>query len=522
MVSIYAVGEASGVLFLAMPLLEGESLADRLKRVGRLDPPELQRLAVHTSRGLTAAHSRGLIHRDIKPGNLWIEPTSQGERVKILDFGLARPAGESGETLTESGFVPGTPAYMSPEQVRDEPLDARSDLFSLGAVLYEAATGIRAFPGSGSFVVCRNVVDLTPFRPHEIAPSVPVAMSNQIMRLLAKRPDERPASATEVAERFTGQTSTVPPPVAERTSRRVWIAASVLLAGLVAVASLVANGQRNPDPTETQQAIPNQSSGEPKATGTPAVVAATNAPVRVAIVVGVNEYENRALGVLNYAEADAKDLAAALRKLGYEVRLLLGSSKSADRATGENIRKAITEETRRLGKADLLVIAMSGTGYQYPVANTQETTPTFCPVDADPYEPKSMLSVVDLTGTSSGPSVIIFSDACRNYLFADLAETDTAPRTIKVRDGAVIFFACQKGQFALEGVDEKHGVFSGALLDVLSGKSWDHASGKLFWDSLVSQVESRVHTATRGKGQIPEVAGKLPSGFVFAASSAGQ
>src|SRR5207247_654376 len=132
-VHIYHVGEDRGIPFLAMQLLRGTSLEDLLKRSPVLKIKQVLRVGIQIAEGLAAAHQRGLIHRDIKPGNIWLEPTGGG-RVKILDFGLARvTAGEIG--ITQSGTILGTPAYMPPEQARGEKVDHRCDLYSLGCVL---------------------------------------------------------------------------------------------------------------------------------------------------------------------------------------------------------------------------------------------------------------------------------------------------------------------------------------------------------------------------------------------------
>src|SRR5262249_53059125 len=141
---IYQVGEANGVPLIAMPLLAGEALEARLRREGRLPVAEVLRIGRETAEGLAAAHAAGLVHRDLKPSNLWLE--APGGRVKVLDFGLARPL-QTDVHLTASGVVVGTPGYMSPEQADGEPLDGRSDLFSLGCVLYRAATGVSPFQG---------------------------------------------------------------------------------------------------------------------------------------------------------------------------------------------------------------------------------------------------------------------------------------------------------------------------------------------------------------------------------------
>jgi serine/threonine protein kinase len=196
-VTIYQVGEDRGVPFLAMKLLEGESLEDRLKNGGRLPLSEVLRVGREVAEGLSAAHAKGLVHRDIKPANIWLE--TGRDRVKIVDFGLARGTGQDAH-FTQAGAVIGTPAYMAPEQANGEEVDARCDLFSLGVVLYRISTGQLPFPGKDTLSVLKALATLTPEPPHKIVSSVPRAFSNLVMRLLAKDPDERFQSGQEVAE----------------------------------------------------------------------------------------------------------------------------------------------------------------------------------------------------------------------------------------------------------------------------------------------------------------------------------
>ena len=161
-VPILHVGEDAGQLYLVMPLLKGETLDARLKRDTRLSVGELQRIGREVAAGLAAAHAVGLVHRDVKPANIWLEAGTG--RVKLLDFGLAKPTEEEGTdaNLTDTGAVMGTPHYMSPEQAEGKPVDSRTDLFSLGAVLYHAATGQRPFQGDTKLAVLIAVTTETP------------------------------------------------------------------------------------------------------------------------------------------------------------------------------------------------------------------------------------------------------------------------------------------------------------------------------------------------------------------------
>jgi WD40 repeat protein/formylglycine-generating enzyme required for sulfatase activity len=221
-VPIFHVGEAhveglGSVPFLAMPLLRGEPLDARLKREGKLPIPEVLRIGRELALALAAAHEHNLVHRDVKPGNVWLE--SKTGRVKVLDFGLARPIGpeagpepvapgsapaEDSTQLTQQGTIVGTPAYMAPEQVRGEPLDHRCDLFSLGCVLYALCTGQAPFRGPDTARILAAVTNESPPTPRQLEPAVPPALSALILRLLAKKPQDRPSSAQAVANILAG------------------------------------------------------------------------------------------------------------------------------------------------------------------------------------------------------------------------------------------------------------------------------------------------------------------------------
>jgi serine/threonine protein kinase len=196
-VTIYQVGEALGFPYIAMQLLSGENLDTLLERETVLPPETVIRIACEMCAGLDAAHQKGFIHRDIKPGNIWLEADTG--RVKLLDFGLARDL-ESGQKLTQSDIMIGTPAFMSPEQARGEPVEARSDLFSLGCVLYFASTGVIPFQCPTVWETILNLEQKVPLAPTRYNPSLPEWFSDLIIRLLEKEPSFRPGSAREVRE----------------------------------------------------------------------------------------------------------------------------------------------------------------------------------------------------------------------------------------------------------------------------------------------------------------------------------
>jgi serine/threonine protein kinase len=205
--TIYDIDEHEGRRFLAMELLEGRTLKERL-----LDRPlpvgEVINLAIQVTDGLEAAHAKGIVHRDIKPGNIFV--SDQG-RVKILDFGLAKvvevkrvPAAGAAHTmtveepLTSPGAAVGTVAYMSPEQARGESLDARTDLFSFGVVLYEMATGQQAFKGTTSALIFDAILNKAPTSPVRLNPDLPSELEWIINKALEKDRKLRYQSAGEI------------------------------------------------------------------------------------------------------------------------------------------------------------------------------------------------------------------------------------------------------------------------------------------------------------------------------------
>jgi serine/threonine protein kinase/tetratricopeptide (TPR) repeat protein len=218
---IHEIGEDAGTLFIAMELLEGESLADRL-RGGPLSVPDAIPIALGMLAALTALHGRGLVHRDLKPSNVFLTPHG----VKLLDFGLARPEVEPALAptigLTQTGVALGTPRYMAPEQATGDAIDARCDLFAAGAILFEMLTGRPAFGG-------RTIVDVLHATLHEQPPALTgspavAAVDRVIRRALAKRPADRPVSADSMAEELrsiAGAGSTDTPVLARALTRLV-------------------------------------------------------------------------------------------------------------------------------------------------------------------------------------------------------------------------------------------------------------------------------------------------------------
>jgi WD40 repeat protein len=187
--------------------------------------------------GLAAAHAQGVIHRDLKPANVWLEPGDG--RAKLLDFGLARAVGDDAR-LTQSGTVVGTPSYLAPEQARGEPVDGRSDLFSLGCVLYRMATGRLPFEGPNTMAVLTALATVAPPEPRAVNAALPRALSELIVRLLAKEAAARPGSAAEVIATLRGLSGGAAPTGGARAGRRRWKVVAVAALLLVALGAAVA------------------------------------------------------------------------------------------------------------------------------------------------------------------------------------------------------------------------------------------------------------------------------------------
>lgn len=288
-ISIYQVAVDRGTPYLAMPFLKGESLDQRLKRE-RIPIPDAIRIAREIAQGLEGAHACGLIHRDIKPANVWLETRGQpaGDssagpdfRVKILDFGLARDT-EDDLRLTKEGMVLGTPSYMAPEQASAGSIDFRADLFSLGSILYRMCTGEPPFKGNSAMAIVMSVMNDEPRPIQELNPQTPPELAQLIHRLLAKKAEDRPASARAVIDAVvaiervlspgsmpSGPTAIVPATVPGGKSTGAlgrWLtAAGVLLVAILAVggAAVYQNqrlkqlgGDSHVEPSEPQQPVP--------------------------------------------------------------------------------------------------------------------------------------------------------------------------------------------------------------------------------------------------------------------------
>jgi serine/threonine protein kinase len=192
-VAVYDLGESDGHLYMAMELLEGDDLRRLIEHRGDIPLADRVRVLLDIAAGLGFAHSRGVVHRDVKPANILV--TSDG-RVKLLDFGLARVAFR--ETITKRGIVLGTPDYMSPEQAMGKDIDHRTDIFSAGAVFYEFLTAQKPFPGKTLHSVLYNIISGEPEPLLALCPEIPARVALVVHRMLAKDPKKRYGSMEEV------------------------------------------------------------------------------------------------------------------------------------------------------------------------------------------------------------------------------------------------------------------------------------------------------------------------------------
>jgi serine/threonine-protein kinase len=219
-VSLFDYGADDGKYFIVMEYIDGRPLSDIVRSEGPLLPERAAEIASDVAKGLARAHAAGLVHRDIKPGNIMITSTGQ---TKVTDFGIARALTTDGDqTMTQTGMVIGTAAYLSPEQAQGNPVDARSDVYSLGCVLYEMLTGAAPFTGDTPLSIAYKHVRENAEKPSALNPDVPDALDSIVLKAMAKNPDNRYPSALEMGEdleRFlSGQKVTATPFLAEPTA----------------------------------------------------------------------------------------------------------------------------------------------------------------------------------------------------------------------------------------------------------------------------------------------------------------
>ena len=233
-----------GHLYIAMEWIGGRDLRTALKEDGPFSPERALTMARQVCSALDAAHSRQVIHRDLKPANIMLTPTESGEHVTVLDFGIAKIESDSQDSFqTQAGIVCGTPDYLSPEQAMGARADRRSDLYSLGVVLFELLTGEKLFTGSNAMQVATHHVRELPRRVDAVRSDLSTEIGDLVAALLEKDPDDRPQTGLEArewmerclaAEASVGESPVVAPAPSKRPSRWMWVAIGM---GLLALAA---------------------------------------------------------------------------------------------------------------------------------------------------------------------------------------------------------------------------------------------------------------------------------------------
>lgn len=393
-VGVYDWGSESGTYYIVMEYVEGQSLAEVVRDAGPLHPRRAAEIIFEVAGALGFAHQRGVVHRDVKPGNVLI---STSGAAKVADFGIARALSSPVDDLTQAGSVMGTATYFSPEQAQGFQVDARSDLYSLGVVLYEVLCGRPPFVGDSPVAIAYKHVQEWPPRPSQFVTGVPAGLESVILKLLAKKPEQRYRSADDLRadlRRFLdGQTT-----LAEEELARPATAVPTPNADATMVNAVVA-----PDPTPTTVmpaqsapvAVPNGLSDEPdepeRRARTGLFVALT-----ALLLVGLGALGFWLVSSLNHDSANAGDqvlvintvnmtkdeAVAALKQQG--LNPVVNDEPSADVLEGIVIRQSPKANTKLAKGKDVVIFVSTGpeTVAVPPVANLDEAAATKALSDA--------------------------------------------------------------------------------------------------------------------------------------------
>ncbi len=284
-VTIFDAGEdpATGTAYIVMEYVEGISLGQLLKKGAPLSTDQVVRIGIDICRALEFAHQKGVIHRDIKPGNILLTPELRA--IKVTDFGIARLDG-GGQTQTD--HLLGTPQYMSPEQCKGEKIDGRSDLFSVGALLYELLTRQKPFPGENVAAIMHQVLTKTPVPPATFSPDIPKPLSDLVMKAMEKEPGQRFSSGAEMADALASLSTHREPAAEERPTlalsesqdaipsapagqrrRWVWIPVAVGMAAILGWWSFGSRPEPSSPSTSESAAAANATMGKVDLSSTP-------------------------------------------------------------------------------------------------------------------------------------------------------------------------------------------------------------------------------------------------------------
>ena len=259
-VTVYDVGQDHGTIYIAMEFLTGRPLNEWM-REDALNTNEIVDIGAQLAEALDYAHHQGVVHRDIKPANIIM---TDEKRPKLTDFGIAHIEDPAATVQTQAGEILGTPIYMSPEQAMGATPDGRSDLYSLGVILYELSTGRRPFQGNSMAMIFKAVVDETPEKPHIVKPSLPPSFSRLVMKSLEKDPDKRFKSGREMAHALRAclvddVAATDQSQIRQPLFHRRWIAAMAFSAIAIFVTAIIAWQMNIPSPTPKTESPPRPS-----------------------------------------------------------------------------------------------------------------------------------------------------------------------------------------------------------------------------------------------------------------------
>jgi urea transport system substrate-binding protein len=354
-VTVYQVGKQGEMPFMVMEFLEGETLEERLGKEPITPLPEAVRIAREVAEGLAAAHAKEMIHRDVKPANIWVH--RDDGHIKLLDFGLARP--QTGvNQLTAAGTVSGTIGYMAPEQIYAGPMDGRTDLYALGCVFYRMLTGSLPHEATNTIAILEAVVKHEPAHLETVAKDLPAPVADLLRRLLARNPDDRPKSAAAVAEELTAiehalagrvkptMLATVP----HRPKYPFWKiavgAGTVLLACVIGLA------------TQYNRLFRGKADGGPGAVAPAGVVADATNPVRIGVLhsrTGGNRDSERPMIEAITMAVDEMNEAGGV--LGRKVEMVVRDTRSDDDACA-----ALADELIDVEKVTVLFGGWSSAG----------------------------------------------------------------------------------------------------------------------------------------------------------------